>query len=304
MDHFWIYWEMTSECVCIQRLVLAVDTRLMRQSAGAFPAECLLFCILGSTVDTRTGVSLRCLSCCCSHVEIGHFFWSLVSWLSLVQYVSPEEYTIWIFLLMTSGNVPSSSYACIDSGYKFTRQTTVAGFAGDDIYAVFPSLSSGPGCAASCAVSTKRTILQQDSGLSVEPWYLAVTFSACLAGGIQELDFLGDDFDEYLYSAQCLVRQRIHAHASVHGGSGVEVAALAVNTGSGMCSAGLLVRIYLALCSLPRGEAHEAWQRHVKTGFAGGHASRAVFTEMRGRLFGALCIGTGPGVVSTGTRPP
>ena len=30
----------------------------------------------------------------------------------------------------------------------------------------------------------------------------------------------------------------------------VEVAALAVDTGSGMCFAGLLVRIYLALCSL------------------------------------------------------
>ena len=72
------------------------------------------------------------------------------------------------------------------------------------------------------------------------------------------MDFLGDDFDEFLYSAQCLVRQRIHAHASDHGGSGVEVADL-VNTGSGMCSACLLVRIFLALCSLPRGQAHEAW---------------------------------------------
>ena len=51
-------------------------------------------------------------------------------------------------------------------------------------------------------------------------------------------------------SAQCLVRQRIHAHASDHGGSGVEVVALAVDTGSGICFAGLLVRISLALCSL------------------------------------------------------
>ena len=32
---------------------------------------------------------------------------------------------------MTSGNVPYSSYACFDSGYKFMRQTTVAGFDGD-----------------------------------------------------------------------------------------------------------------------------------------------------------------------------
>ena len=76
------------------------------------------------------------------------------------------------------------------------------------------------------------------------------TFSACLAGGKQELDFLGDDFDEFLHSAQCLVRQRIHAHASDHGGSGVEVVALAVDTGSGICFAGFLVKISLALCSL------------------------------------------------------
>ena len=41
-------------------------------------------------------------------------------------------------------------------------------FAGDDICAVFPSLSSGPGCAPSCAVWTRRTVLQRDSGLSVE----------------------------------------------------------------------------------------------------------------------------------------
>ena len=36
-------------------------------------------------------------------------------WLSLVLYVSPDEYTFWIFLLMASGNVPHSSYACFDS---------------------------------------------------------------------------------------------------------------------------------------------------------------------------------------------
>ena len=38
--------------------------------------------------------------------------------------------------------------------------------------------------------------------------------------------------------------------ASDHGGSGVEVATLAVDTGSGICFAGLLVRISLALCVL------------------------------------------------------
>ena len=103
----------------------------------------------------------------------------------------------------------------------------------------FPSLSSGPGCAASCAVWTRRTVLQRDSGFSPEAY--------------RNWIFLGDDFDEFLYSAQCLVRQRIHAHASDHGGSGVEVVALAVDTGSGMCFAGLLVRIYLALCSSPIG---------------------------------------------------
>ena len=95
--------------------------------------------------------------------------------------------------MMSSGNVPYSSYACFDSGYKFMRQTTVAGFAGD---------------------------------------------------------------------------------------------------------------FHLALCVLPRGQAHEAWHHGryaqkdsyaLEAGFAGGHASRAVFAEMRGRLFGALCIGTGPG---------
>ena len=32
-----------------------------------------------------------------------------------------------------------------------------------------------------------------------------------------------------------------------------------------------------------------------KAGIAGGNASRAVFAGMRGSLFGALCIGTGPG---------
>ena len=41
-------------------------------------------------------------------------------------------------------------------------------------------------------------------------------------------------------SAQCLVRQRILAHASDYRGSGVEVAVLAVDIGSGMCKAGLL----------------------------------------------------------------
>ena len=66
----------------------------------------------------------------------------------------------------------------------------------------------------------------------------------------------------------------------------------------------LLVTFHLVQCSLPLGQAHEVrrhGQWHVTAGFAGGHASRAVLAEMRGRLLGALCIGTGPGVVSTGT---
>ena len=101
--------------------------------------------ILGSTVDTRTGVSLWCLSCCCWHVEIGHYFFGPSYLVSLVQYVSPEEYTIWIFLMMSSGNVPYSSYACFVSGYKFMRQTTVAGFAGDfSPRAVLSSSWAGP----------------------------------------------------------------------------------------------------------------------------------------------------------------
>ena len=66
-------------------------------------------------------------------------------WLSLVLYVSPEEYTFWIFLMMTFGNVPHSSYACFDSGYKFMSQTTVAGFAGDSSpRAVLSSSWAGP----------------------------------------------------------------------------------------------------------------------------------------------------------------
>ena len=32
-----------------------------------------------------------------------------------------------------------------------------------------------------------------------------------------------------------------------------------------------------------------------KAGIAGGNASRAVFAGMKSRLFGALCMGTGPG---------
>ena len=51
-------------------------------------------------------------------------------------------------------------------------------------------------------------------------------------------------------SAQCLVRQRIHAHPSDYGGSGVEVAVIAVDIGSGMCKADLLVTLHTALCSL------------------------------------------------------
>ena len=71
----------------------------------------------------------------------------------------------------------------------------------------------------------------------------------------------------------------------------------------------LLVTFHLAQFSLPRGQAHEAWHHGLYAqkdsyGSAGGYASRAVLAEMRGRLFGALCTGTGPGVVSTGTRPP
>ena len=90
------------------------------------------------------------------------FLWSLVSGSHLVCMCRLRSTWCWIFLETTSENVPSSSYACFDSGYKFMRQTTVAGFAGDDIYAVFPYLSSGPGCAASCAVWTRRTVTWRD----------------------------------------------------------------------------------------------------------------------------------------------
>ena len=45
-------------------------------------------------------------------------------------------------------------------------------------------------------------------------------------------------------------------------------------------------------------------RQNTVAGFAGGHASRAVLAEMRGGLFRALYTGTGPGAVSTGTRPP
>ena len=44
--------------------------------------------------------------------------------------------------------------------------------------------------------------------------------------------------------------ERILAHASDYGGSRVEVAVLAVDKGSGMCLADLLVTLHPALCSL------------------------------------------------------
>ena len=66
-------------------------------------------------------------------------------WLSLVLYVSLEKYTIWIFLMMTSGNVPYSSYAWFDCGFMLMRHTTEAGFAGDITpRAVLSSSWAGP----------------------------------------------------------------------------------------------------------------------------------------------------------------
>ena len=57
--------------------------------------------------------------------------------------------------------VEAALVADIDSGI------VLAGFAGFAL--CFPSLSSGPGCAASCAVWTRRTGLLRDSGFLVEP---------------------------------------------------------------------------------------------------------------------------------------
>ena len=57
--------------------------------------------------------------------------------------------------------VEAALVADIDSGI------VLAGFAG--FVLCFPSLSSGPGCAASCAVWTRRTVPLRDSGFSVEP---------------------------------------------------------------------------------------------------------------------------------------
>ena len=57
--------------------------------------------------------------------------------------------------------VEAALVADIDSGI------VLAGFAGFAL--CFPSLSSGPGFAASCAVWTRRTVLLRDSGFSVEP---------------------------------------------------------------------------------------------------------------------------------------
>ena len=53
--------------------------------------------------------------------------------------------------------VEAALVADIDSGI------VLAGFAG--FVLCFPSLSSGPGCAASCAVWTRRTVPLRDSGL-------------------------------------------------------------------------------------------------------------------------------------------
>ena len=76
----------------------------------------------------------------------------------------------------------------------FDSGIVLAGFA--CFVLCFPSLSSGSRCAASCSVWTRRTVEQRDPGLSVEPWYLAVTSSACITGGIPGLDFLGDVSDD------------------------------------------------------------------------------------------------------------
>ena len=62
-----------------------------------------------------------------------------------------------------------------------------------------------------CGMDQKDTSTSEILASWLSPWYLAVTFSAFFAGGTLEFDFLGDDFDEFLYSALCLVRLSIHA---------------------------------------------------------------------------------------------
>ena len=83
-----------------------------------------------------------------------------------------------------------------------------------------------------------------DSGYKFAPVYGALVFRAML-GWTVDTNFCVS-LQSSRISAQCLVRQRIHAHASHYGGNRVELAVLA----SGMCMAGLLVTLHLALCSL------------------------------------------------------
>ena len=130
--------------------------------------------------------------------------------------------------------VEAALVADIDSGI------VLAGFAG--FVLCFPSLSSGTGCAASCAVWTRRTVPLRDSGFSVEP-LVSGSHVQCLPrrrhtgiGFFWEMTSMS-----FCIQHNAVVRQRIHAH---------EVAALPVDTGSGMCFAGLLESISLVLCSL------------------------------------------------------
>ena len=73
--------------------------------------------------------------------------------------------------------VEAALVADIDSGI------VLAGFAG--FVLCFPSLSSGPGCAASCAVGPEGQFHCEILASRLSPWYLA-----CLAGGKQKLDIL------------------------------------------------------------------------------------------------------------------
>ena len=109
------------------------------------------------------------------------------------------------------------------------------------------------------------------------------------------------------FSSLCLVQQRIHAlrlrffvfQRNAWFDSGY-ICRARRRVGSGMVFAGLLVTMISRCVHFVVGRPVESSQVHSLRQFQ----LLALPAGMWCRLFGALCMGTGPGVVSTGTRPP
>ena len=141
-------------------------------------------------------------------------------------------------------HIPLAAALVFDNGSGIV----LGGFAG--FVLCFPSLSSGPGCAASCSVWTRRTVLQRDSGLSVEP----------LVSGSH---------------VQCLPRPR-HTGIGFFWEMTSMTSLYSAQLGSTVdsCSCVRLRRLWCGSgCSRRR-----HWQWHVLCWFVGEEISRAVFS--------------------------